>query len=163
MFPDALRSEAEALLRLYQQHKQRLVTAESCTGGLLAALLTEIPGASDVVERGFITYSNQAKHALLGVEETTLLSYGAVSKETALAMAKGALKNAEASISIAITGIAGPAGATATKPVGLVHLASASTSGTFLHEVHIFPGNRSAIRLHAVEAAISILKTMLLR
>ena len=102
----------------------RLCTAESCTGGLIAALLTEIPGSSAVLERGFVTYSNRAKHEMLGVPQAVLDTYGAVSPQTALEMAKGALAHADAHISVAVTGIAGPGGGTDEKPVGLVHFAT---------------------------------------
>ena len=102
-----------------------LATAESCTGGLVAAALTEIAGSSDVVDRGFVTYSNEAKQAMLGVPTATLKRYGAVSAQTAAAMAAGALKNSPADVAVAITGIAGPGGGTKQKPVGLVHFAAA--------------------------------------
>lgn len=160
MFSPALLRKAYTLLQCYRKQHTHIATAESCTGGLLTALLTEIPGASDVIERGFITYSNQAKTELLGVEESLLLHYGAVSKETALSMATGALAASKAEVSIAITGIAGPGGATNSKPLGLVHIASHSVQGKTLHQEHIFKGNRSFIRLQAVEAAVMLLMAM---
>src|SRR6185437_9509791 len=111
----------------------KIATAESCTGGLVAGALTEIPGSSAVVERGFVTYSNEAKHEMLGVPNVTLRKFGAVSRQTAQAMARGALKNSDADIAVSITGIAGPGGATPGKPVGLVHFAAAARGGRILH------------------------------
>src|SRR6267154_3889918 len=112
---------ARALLDLCRAKKLTIAAAESCTGGLLAATLTEIPGSSDVFERGFVTYSNEAKEAMLGVAPLTLAMHGAVSRETAEAMARGALSHAPVDLAAAITGIAGPGGAVEGKPVGLVH------------------------------------------
>lgn len=157
MFSLQLIDQAQELLQLYRKKHLRIVTAESCTGGLLAALLTENPGASDVFERGFVTYSNQAKIEMLGVTKEMLESYGAVSKETAIAMAQGALLASSAEISIAITGIAGPGGATSGKPVGLVHIASVSPDNKILHQRSVFMGERDAIRLQAVEVAVRML------
>ena len=113
------------MLELCRGKWLKIATAESCTGGLVAAALTEIAGSSDVVDRGFVTYSNDAKKAMLGVPEATLASHGAVSRETAEAMAQGALAHAPVDLAVAITGIAGPGGGTAGKPVGLVHFAAA--------------------------------------
>ncbi len=121
MSGSATRALSRSLLDLCRMRKLTIATAESCTGGLVAAALTDIPGSSDVVDRGFITYSNEAKHAMLGVETSTLETFGAVSKETAVAMAFGALENADVDLAVSITGIAGPGGATPGKPVGLVH------------------------------------------
>src|ERR1700726_4751052 len=117
---------ARALIDLCRARKLTIATAESCTGGLVAATLTEIPGSSDVFDRGFVTYSNDAKQAMLGVPAGTLETFGAVSRETAQAMAQGALDRAGADLAVAITGIAGPGGALPGKPVGLVHLAAAA-------------------------------------
>src|SRR6185312_12927366 len=114
---------AKGLLALCLARGLKIATAESCTGGLVAGALTEIPGSSAVVERGFVTYSNEAKHEMLGVPNATLRKFGAVSRQTAQAMARGALKNSDADIAVSITGIAGPGGATPGKPVGLVHFA----------------------------------------
>ncbi len=111
----------------------KVATAESCTGGLVAGALTEIAGSSDVVDRGFVTYSNAAKHAMLGVAEATLARHGAVSRETAEAMARGALGHADADLAVAVTGIAGPGGGSAAKPVGLVHFAAAARDGRLIH------------------------------
>lgn len=134
----------------------KLATAESCTGGLIAATLTEVAGSSDVVERGFVTYSNEAKTELLGVPATVIAQHGAVSEPVARAMAEGALAHAHADIAVSVTGIAGPGGATATKPVGLVHLACARKGRTTLHERHVFSGDRAAVRAQAVAVALSL-------
>jgi nicotinamide-nucleotide amidase len=122
---ERLKAEAANLNALYSERGLTMVTAESCTGGLLAAYITAIAGASDVLERGFVTYSNAAKTEMLGVEASVIETVGAVSKEVALAMAAGALLHSRAQISAAITGIAGPGGGSAEKPVGLVHFAVA--------------------------------------
>ena len=122
---DKLKQEAAGLIDLCRTRGLTIATAESCTGGLLSAYLTAIPGASDVLERGFVTYSNAAKAEMLSVEPRVIETLGAVSKEVALAMAAGALLHSRASISAAITGVAGPGGGTETKPVGLVHFAVA--------------------------------------
>ncbi|MDP6351836.1 MAG: nicotinamide-nucleotide amidohydrolase family protein, partial [Alphaproteobacteria bacterium] len=131
--------------------------AESCTGGLVAGCLTEIAGSSDVLERGFVTYSNEAKEALLGVSAALIESDGAVSEAVARAMAEGALRHAPVDIAVAVTGIAGPGGATEAKPVGLVHLAGARTGAATRHIRRQFPGDRSAVRMAAVAAALDLL------
>ena len=157
MFSRDLVASAESLLSLYRQAGLRLATAESCTGGLVAALLTEVPGSSDVVERGFVTYSNEAKMEMLGVSQETLAAQGAVSRETAEEMALGAQARSRADVAVSITGIAGPGGATATKPVGLVHLATAR-QGHVVQAVHeVYPGDRGAVRLAALRQALSLL------
>jgi nicotinamide-nucleotide amidase len=125
----ALRKQAAQVLDVFRARGLKIVTAESCTGGLVAAALTDIAGSSDVVDRGFVTYSNEAKEAMLGVPAATLKRHGAVSGQTAAAMAEGALKNSLADVSVAITGIAGPGGGTKQKPVGLVYFAAASRDG----------------------------------
>ena len=124
MFPKELLSKAEALLKNYRRAGLTVVTAESCTGGLIGACLTEIAGSSDMVERGFITYSNEAKTDVLGVSVDLIAAHGAVSAEVVLAMAEGALAHSSADAAVAVTGIAGPGGGTAEKPVGLVFLAA---------------------------------------
>src|SRR5205807_6194594 len=129
MADQELSEAARALLDLCRGKRLLLAAAESCTGGLLAATLTEIPGSSDVFERGFVTYSNEAKRAMLGVTPMTLAGHGAVSRETAEAMATGVLAHAPVDLAVSITGIAGPGGAVPGKPVGLVDLAAAARSG----------------------------------
>jgi nicotinamide-nucleotide amidase len=157
VFPSQLLNEAEALLAGLRSKGLKLATAESCTGGLVAALLTEIAGSSDVVERGFITYSNEAKRELLGVAEAMLARHGAVSEPVARAMAAGALAHSHADVAVAITGVAGPGGGTAEKPVGLVHLAAARKGGQVLHRECRF-GNigRDGIRMASVEIALQL-------
>jgi nicotinamide-nucleotide amidase len=135
----------------------RLATAESCTGGLVAAALTSIAGSSDVVDRGFVTYSNKAKMELLGVPEATLVAVGAVSAEIATAMAKGAICRAGVDLAVSITGIAGPGGSSAVKPLGLVYLGIA-TRDDARSERHIFPGDRDCVRRAAMIRALEMLK-----
>ena len=152
-----LRGRAAALISLYIDQKLRIATAESCTGGLLAASLTEIPGSSAVMERGFVTYSNEAKTEMLGVDPSLLARHGAVSEEVALAMAEGALARSRADIAVSITGIAGPGGATPGKPVELVHFGLARRGCPTSHCVRIFaPRDRHQVRLEAVGMALSL-------
>ncbi|MCL1860368.1 MAG: CinA family protein [Proteobacteria bacterium] len=132
----------------------RLATAESCSGGLLAGAVTTTPGSSAWFERGFVTYSNESKAELLGVDLATLARYGAVSEETAREMADGAINHSHADVAIAITGIAGPDGGSATKPVGTVWLAWRKRHGNGGAQTHCFPGDREAIRLRVVTAAL---------
>jgi nicotinamide-nucleotide amidase len=149
---------ARALLDLCRRKKLKLAAAESCTGGLLAATLTEIPGSSDVFERGFVTYSNEAKQAMLGVTPMTLARHGAVSRETAEAMATGLLAHAPVDLAVSITGIAGPGGAVLGKPVGLVHLAAASRSGRLIqHERKYGDIGRAQVRRACVIEALTML------
>src|SRR3954469_23305580 len=138
MADQELVAAARALLDLCRQKKLKIATAESCTGGLLAAAITEIPGSSDVLDCGFVTYSNKAKQAMLGVTAKTLDSFGAVSRETAEAMARGALAHAPVDLSASITGIAGPGGGSPNKPVGLVHFAAAARAGRLIHQERRF-------------------------
>lgn len=135
----------------------RIATAESCTGGLVVACLTELAGSSAVVERGFVTYANEAKSQMLGVPDALIRAHGAVSEEVARAMAEGALDQAPADLAVAVTGIAGPGGATPTKPVGLVHLAVARRGRPTRHERQVFAGDRTAIREAAVARALDML------
>lgn len=135
-----------------------VATAESCTGGMVAACLTDIAGSSAVVDAGFVTYSDQAKRSLLGVPGDLLADYGAVSEPVARAMAEGAIAHSRADISVAITGIAGPGGGTAMKPVGLVHFASARRDGRIIHDAHSFGDiGRSEVRLRSLETALDML------
>jgi nicotinamide-nucleotide amidase len=149
---------ARALLDLCKMKKLTIVTAESCTGGLVCASLVDIPGSSAVVDRGFITYSNEAKHEMLGVRAETLETFGAVSKEAAVGMAVGALKKTTADLTIAVTGIAGPGGATPGKPVGLVHLAVAARDGRIVTIQKRFGAiGRTAVRMRSVVEALKML------
>lgn len=153
-FPEKLLRLASDVAHTCRAHRLRLSTAESCTGGLIAACLTEIPGVSEIYLGGFVTYANEAKVRDLSVPEALLKLHGAVSQEVAAAMAEGAQKRTGADVAVAVTGIAGPGGGTAEKPVGLVHIAAARSGAATLHERHVFPGDRSAIRLAAVESAL---------
>ena len=149
---------ARLLLDLCRTRKLTIAAAESCTGGLLAATLTEIPGSSDVFDRGFVTYSNAAKTAMLGVPEELIERFGAVSRETAQAMASGALERAGVDLTVAITGIAGPGGAQPGKPVGLVHFAAAARDGRHRHEARQFGDiGRVAVRHESVRQALAML------
>jgi nicotinamide-nucleotide amidase len=162
MFTAALLSEARELLAEARGKNIHIVTAESCTGGLIAALLTEIPGSSDVVERGFVTYSNQAKQDLLGVPVELLKVHGAVSEPVCRAMAQGALKNAPAQVSVAVTGIAGPGGGSPEKPVGLVYIAAARQAGDVVVREYRFGDiGRDRVRLATVEKALELLRSYL--
>ena len=132
-------------------------TAESCTGGLVAAALTAIAGSSDVVERGFVTYSNEAKAELLGVPREVIAAHGAVSAEAAASMAEGALAHAPIDLAVSITGVAGPGGGSAEKPVGLVHFGLARRGKAPRTEHRIFPGDRAAVRDAALQMALGLL------
>jgi nicotinamide-nucleotide amidase len=150
---------AARVLDLCRARGLTVATAESCTGGLVAAALTEIAGSSDVVDRGFVTYSNAAKQDMLGVPVRILERHGAVSRETAEAMAKGALAHAPADLAVAITGIAGPGGGTTEKPVGLVHFAAAARDGRLIHRERRFGDvGRAEVRLRAVAEALAMLE-----
>ena len=157
MFPRDLEILAEDVLAASRAAGVRLALAESCTGGLIAGLLTAIAGSSDVVERGFVTYSNEAKMELLGVPEELLIAHGAVSEEVARAMAEGALAGSNADISASVTGIAGPGGGTAEKPVGLVCMATAMTGEDTVCVRRIFDGDREAVRFKAMETVLALL------
>jgi len=149
---------AELVAKL-KAHGQMVATAESCTGGMVAAAITDVAGSSAVLDCGFVTYSNEAKSEMLGVPEELIRGYGAVSEEVAQAMAEGALDNSNATLAVAITGIAGPSGGSADKPVGLVHFCCASKKGYERHERMIFKGDRAAIRLAARDFALQMLGT----
>jgi nicotinamide-nucleotide amidase len=162
MFSPPLLSLAQVVLDDAREKGLRVATAESCTGGLIAALLTEIPGSSDVIERGFVVYSNRAKSELLDVPGNLIADQGAVSEAVARAMAEGAIENSNAHVAIAVTGIAGPGGGTKFKPVGLVHIAAARKGRGFLHEAHRLGDiGRSEVRLRSVEAALRLLQRLL--
>ena len=157
MFPPDLIAQAEAILADFRKRGLKLATAESCTGGLVAGVLTEIAGSSGVVERGFVTYSNAAKHELLGVPDEMLAAHGAVSEPVARAMAEGPLAHSSADVAVAVTGVAGPDGGTAAKPVGLVHFAAARRGGEILHrECRFGDIGRSQVRLTSVREALQL-------
>ncbi len=159
MFSPELTARAQALLAMLRAQKLKVATAESCTGGLVAALLTEIAGSSDVVERGFVTYSNEAKQELLGVSAQTLATHGAVSQAIAREMALGALARSRADVAVSITGVAGPGGGSPDKPVGLVHFGCARRDGSATTVERRFGDlGRGAVRLASVEQAISMLE-----
>jgi nicotinamide-nucleotide amidase len=158
MIDETLTAPARRVLDLSRAKRLRIATAESCTGGLVISALTDIAGSSDVVDRGFVTYSNAAKEAMLGVPSATLLAHGAVSRETAEAMALGALSQSGADLAVAVTGIAGPGGGTASKPVGLVHFAAARREGPLiLRERRFGDIGRAEIRRLAVIEALAML------
>ncbi len=146
-----------ALLALYRTQHLRLATAESCTGGMIAAALTDIAGSSDVVERGFVTYSNEAKTEMLGVPADLIAKFGAVSEQVVREMAQGALRHAHAEVTVAVTGIAGPGGGSKEKPIGLVYLATARKGGETRCERKLFPGDRAAIRRATLARALEML------
>lgn len=155
--PTLLKKKAKQILDTAKEAGIRITAAESCTGGLIAAALTDIPGSSYVFERGFVTYSNESKVELLDVPEEILKSKGAVSRETALAMAEGALKHASAALSVAVTGIAGPDGGSEDKPVGLVYVASAFNGKGNICKEYTFSGDRDSVRAQTVEAAMDLI------
>ncbi len=162
MFPDRLRNLALLILDDAEQARLKIATAESCTGGLVAALFTDIPGSSTVFERGFVTYSNKAKEEMLGVPGDVLADYGAVSEPVSRMMAEGAMKNSRANIAIGITGVAGPGGGTKMKPVGLVHVACARENRAVVHEMlQLGDIGRTAIRMEAVETALKLIQVQI--
>lgn len=159
---DSLLRLAETLLQRCREAKVMLATAESCTGGLIAATLTEIAGSSDVVERGYVTYSNDAKIYALGVPAEIVAGHGAVSEPVARAMAEGCLRKSNADIAIACTGIAGPGGGTPTKPVGLVHIAVAAHGQETMHQRMTYGDvGRASVRKATVEDALNLAGEML--
>jgi nicotinamide-nucleotide amidase len=159
---EALIAQAAELLGACRAKHLTLAAAESCTGGLVAATLTEVPGSSDVFERGFVTYSDAAKTEQLGVPADLIERQGAVSEEVARAMARGALQHSRADLAVAVTGVAGPGGGSAAKPVGLVHLAAARGGGDVLHrELRIGDIGRSAVRRAAVAEAFALIRALL--
>ena len=158
---EELRAAATAVLEACRARGLKIATAESCTGGLVAGALTDIAGSSDVLDRGFVTYSNEAKQQMLGVPTDTIKKYGAVSRDTAEAMARGALGAGNADLVVAITGIAGPGCGNADRPVGLVHFAAASRAGVLSHrEMRYGDIGRSAVRHKSVLQALMMLKEL---
>ena len=158
---DAITPLAERLIETCRKRRIMLASAESCTGGLITACLTDIPGSSVAVERGFVTYSNEAKTEMLGVPAALIAQHGAVSEPVARAMVKGALVRSKAEIAVSVTGIAGPGGGSAEKPEGLVHIATANVDGAIEHERHSFGAlGRGAVRALSVETALSMLLGM---
>ena len=153
--------DAARLLAALQSLNLTLATAESCTGGLIAATLTAIPGSSATVLGGFVTYSNAMKSSVLGVPPGVINAVGAVSEQVAQAMVDGALRRSDADIAVACTGVAGPGGGSETKPVGLVHIAAARRGGASLHIAPVFPGDRMAVRAATVDAAFGLIRKLL--
>jgi nicotinamide-nucleotide amidase len=154
---------AAALLDKCRARGVKIATAESCTGGMVAALLTSIAGSSDVFDCGFVTYSNEAKISMLGVSPGIIAEFGAVSRECALAMAHGAILKSAATLAVSITGIAGPGGGSHAKPVGLVHFACAQKNGATLHREERFGDiGRGGVREASVEVALDLLEAQLL-
>ena len=161
MITAALLEEAAALLNACRAAGVKLATAESCTGGLIAGVLTAIAGASDVVERGFVTYSNEAKAELLGVSMELIRAEGSVSEPVAQRMAEGALQHSRADLAISVTGVAGPGGGSVEKPVGLVWFGVARSGRPTISERQVFPGDRTAIRIAAVDRAFALIRARL--
>lgn len=162
IFPRRLVHLAELTLADARETKLKIVTAESCTGGLIAGLLTEIAGSSDVVERGFVVYSNEAKRDMLDVPGDLIADFGAVSEPVARSMAEGALKHSRGHISVSVTGIAGPGGGTPMKPVGLVHFGAARQGRSIIHEMQLFGDiGREEIRMKSVETALNLVRRMM--
>ena len=159
MFEAETLSLAQTVLDACRARGWHVATAESCTGGLVAGALTAIAGSSDVLERGFVTYSNEAKSELLGVARETIAAHGAVSAETAAAMAEGAVARAPVDLAISVTGVVGPGGGSATKPVGLVIFGLARRNGPCRTERRVFDGDRSTVRQAALQVALGLLAT----
>jgi nicotinamide-nucleotide amidase len=160
MFDHEMRDAADRVLQACRKRRLKVVTAESCTGGLVAATLTAIAGSSDVVERAFVTYANEAKREMLGVPWDALLGHGAVSEPVARAMAAGALARSAADISVSVTGVAGPGGGAPDKPRGQGHFAAARAGYEPIVERHVFPGDRDAIRRVSVLTALAMLAAL---
>lgn len=156
------RSPEERVVALLQERGLKITTAESCTGGALAAALVNVSGASEVFDQGYITYANKAKRRILGVKKSTLRDHGAVSKQTAKEMSKGCLKAAGADVALSVTGIAGPGGGTAKKPVGLVYIGCSFQGNTKVIKC-LFSGSRGDIRQKSVEAALLLAETCIMK
>jgi nicotinamide-nucleotide amidase len=157
MLAPEILARAPQVLDAFRVRGWKLATAESCTGGLVAAALTSVAGSSDVVERGFVTYSNEAKTELLGVPPTLIAAHGAVSEEVAAAMAAGALARSHADVAVSVTGVAGPGGGTAEKPVGLVWIGCSVRGGSASTVSRMFAGDRAAVRAASVGVAFELL------
>ena len=158
MLAQDLVTMAQDIVANFTEKQLRIATAEGCTGGMISAILTAIPGASAVVERGFIVYSTDAKEEMVGVSASLISNDGAVSEAVARTMAEGAIHHSKADIAIATTGIGGPNGATEEKPVGLVYIALAARDADSIVEKHLFEGNRNEIRHQTVLRALTLLK-----
>jgi nicotinamide-nucleotide amidase len=162
MLSEPILAAAGALLDELKARGMMLATAESCTGGLIAAALTAVPGSSAAFERGFVTYSNDAKMELIGMPATLIAAHGAVSAEVARAMAEGALGASRADLAVSVTGVAGPDGGSAEKPVGLVHIGAARRGAATLHEEHRFGDiGRGSVREASVAAALALVRRVL--
>ena len=158
IWPQDIEDAARRIVTDFTERELLIATAESCTAGLIAGAITEVAGSSTVFDRGFVTYSNEAKREMIGVANATLKAHGAVSRPTAIEMAEGAIGNSAANISVAVTGIAGPGGGSEEKPVGLVHLAAARTGHATLHrEMRYGDIGRSAVRFATVRTALEML------
>jgi nicotinamide-nucleotide amidase len=160
MYAHEIRGLAEKLISDYSALRRKIVTAESCTGGLISGVLTEIAGSSSVFERGFVTYSNDAKIEVLAVQLETLQQFGAVSAEVAEEMAQGALEFSQADVALSVTGIAGPEGGTFDKPVGLVYFGLANRDGLLMHYRCEFSGDRSDVRMKAIQEGLRLLASL---
>ena len=160
MIDDDVKAAATELLKACRKANLLLATVESCTGGLLVGSLTEIAGSSDVIDRGFVTYTNTSKNELVGVPMELFLNVGAVSEEVARAMASGGLSQSRADVAVGITGVAGP-GQSENKPAGLVHVCAARREGQILHERCLFDGNRTAVRKNSVLKAFELIHRVL--
>jgi nicotinamide-nucleotide amidase len=161
MLPDTTMHEAEALLALCRSKGIMLAIAECCTGGLIAAALTALAGSSDVLDRGFVPYSNEAKNQMIGVPMELIECHGAVSEQVAVAMADGALARSRAAIAVSVAGVAGPGGGSADKPIGLVWFGLARTGKPAFSERQVFPGDRGAIRAATVAHAFQMIRAAL--
>lgn len=157
MVSDAEKRLAADLIARCRDAGLRVAVAESCTGGLIGSAITAVAGSSDVFDRGYVTYSNPAKTAELGVATDLLAGQGAVSEPVARAMAEGALERAGVDVTVAVSGVAGPGGGSSQRPVGTVHMAAARRGGATLHEHHVFPGDRDHVRSATVEAALALM------
>ena len=160
ILPSELLADARKVIDVCRKSGLKIATVESCTGGLLAGSLTSVAGSSEVLERGFVTYSNAAKSEQVGVPNTLIDVHGAVSEKVARAMAEGGIAQSQADLAVAVTGIAGPDGGTADKPVGLVHLAGARVGRETLHFSRIFLGDRDDVRLGSILAGLELLHSI---